>query len=167
MSSIVTNLGLVTDTLLQMRGPMKEILNDAGTTTPDVVNAIVGARDMVQPLVPIITAVSDLEVHAGDEIQLTLNSVSDALRINSPHAAGLASLLDLLPRWINGAANHFNNRDFIMSFRPPLYHRRSPNGPYVCAVMNASMPGSCANVAGQPYGVDINLLQYVFLNATR
>ncbi|MBI3216221.1 MAG: MCE family protein [Mycobacterium sp.] len=167
MSSIVTNLGLVTDTLLQMRGPMKEILNDAGTTTPDVVNAIVGARDMVQPLVPIITAVSDLEVHAGDEIQLTLNSVSDALRINSPHAAGLASLLDPLPRWINGAANHFNNRDFIMSFRPPLYHVRSPNGPYVCAVMNASMPGSCANVAGQPYGVDINLLQYVFLNATR
>ncbi|MDT5194515.1 MAG: phospholipid/cholesterol/gamma-HCH transport system substrate-binding protein, partial [Mycobacterium sp.] len=36
-----------------------------------------------------------------------------------------------------------------------------------CNVMNFSMPGSCANVAGQPYGVDINLLQYVFLNASQ
>ncbi|OPX12052.1 mammalian cell entry protein [Mycobacterium sp. AT1] len=167
MSSIVTNLGLVTDTLIQMRSPMKGVLNDAATTTPDVVHAIEGARDMVQPLVTIITAISDIEVHAGDEIQLTLDSLSDAIRINSPHAAGLASLLDPLPRWINGAANHLNNRDFVMSFRPPLYRVRSPNGPYVCAVMNASMPGSCANVAGQPYGVDVNLLQYVFLNATR
>jgi phospholipid/cholesterol/gamma-HCH transport system substrate-binding protein len=167
MSSIVTNLGAVTDTLIQVRGPMKQILNDAVTTTPDVVSAIEGARDMTQPLPEVITAISDLEIHAGEEIQLTLDAVSDAIRIMSPHAAGLASLLDPLPRWINGLANHLNNRDFIMSFRPPLYRVRSPNGPYVCAVMNASMPGSCANVAGQAYGVDVNLLQYVFLNANR
>ena len=167
MSSIVTNLGLVTDTLVQVRDPMKQILNDAVTTTPTLVDAIAGARDMAQPLPEVITAISDLEIHAGDEIQLTLDTVSDTVRILSPHAEGLASLLDPLPRWINGAANHINNREFIMSFRPPLYRVRSPNGPFVCAVMNASMPGSCANVAGQPYGVDVNLLQYVFLNATR
>ncbi len=167
MRSIVTNLGAVTDSLIKVRGPVKEILNDAATTTPDVVDAIEGARDMAQPLPEVITAISDLEIHAGDEIQLTLDTVSDTLRILSPHAEGLASLLDPLPRWINGAANHINNREFIMSFRPPLYRVRSPNGPFVCAVMNASMPGSCANVAGQPYGVDVNLLQYVFLNATR
>lgn len=167
MSSIVTNLGSITDTLVQLRDPMKQILNDATTTTPALVDAITGARQMAEPLPEVITAISDLETHAGDEIQLTLDTVSDTLRIMSPHAEGLASLLDPLPRWINGAANHINNREFIMSFRPPLYHVRSPNGPYVCAVMNASMPGSCANVAGQPYGVDINLLQYVFLNANR
>jgi phospholipid/cholesterol/gamma-HCH transport system substrate-binding protein len=167
MSSIVTNLGTVTDTLVELRDPMKQILNDAATTTPDLVEAINGARQMAQPLPEVITAISDLEIHAGDEIQLTLDTVSDTVRILSPHAEGLASLLDPLPRWINGAANHINNREFIMSFRPPLYRVRSPNGPFVCAVMNASMPGSCANVAGQPYGVDINLLQYVFLNANR
>lgn len=108
---------------------------------------------------------SDLEVHAGHELQLTLDSVADAMRIMTPHARGLASLLDPLPWWINGAANHVNNREFVMSFRPPLYRIRTPNGPAVCHFMNMSMPGSCANVAGQPYGVDINLLQYVFLNA--
>ena len=46
MSSIVTNLGLVTDTLVQVRDPMKQILNDAVTTTPTLVDAIAGARDM-------------------------------------------------------------------------------------------------------------------------
>jgi phospholipid/cholesterol/gamma-HCH transport system substrate-binding protein len=33
--------------------------------------------------------------------------------------------------------------------------------------MNCSMAGSCANVAGQPYAVDVNLLQYVFTEANK
>lgn len=167
MTSIVSNLGTLTDTLIELRDPMKMILNDAAETTPVLVDAINGARGITENLTEIITAVSDLEEHAGDEIQLTLDTVSDTVRILSPHARGLASLLDPFPWWINGASHHFNNRDFIMSFRPPLYRVRSPNGPVVCHFMNANMPGSCANVAGQPYGVDINLLQYVFLEASR
>lgn len=167
MTSIVRNLGDVTDTLVATRDPLKQILNDGATTTPDLVNAIHGARNMTESLPQLIIAISDLEARAGDEIQLTLDTVSDATRILAPHASGLASLLDPLPWWINGAANHFNNRDFIMSFRPPLYRVRSPNGPLVCHFMNIDMPGSCANVAGQPYGVDVNLLQYVFVEASR
>ncbi|WP_407666274.1 MCE family protein [Mycobacterium pinniadriaticum] len=167
MTSIVRNLGDVTDTLVATRDPLKQILNDGATTTPDLVDAIQGARKMTESLPQLIAAISDLEVRAGDEIQLTLDTVSDTTRILSPHAAGLASLLDPLPWWINGAANHFNNREFIMSFRPPLYRVRSPNGPLVCHFMNIDMPGSCANVAGQPYGVDVNLLQYVFVEASR
>jgi ABC-type transporter Mla subunit MlaD len=167
MTSIVSNLNSLTDTLVAVRDPLKQILNDGAATTPDLVSAVNGARNMTKPLPAVITAISDLEEHAGDEIQLTLDTVSDVTRILSPHARGLASLLDPLPWWINGAANHFNNRDFIMSFRPPLYRVRSPNGPLICHFMNADMPGSCANVAGQPYGVDISLLQYVFLEASR
>ncbi|MGE2713046.1 MCE family protein [Mycolicibacterium litorale] len=167
MTSIVTNLGDVTDTLITMRDPLKQILNDAAATTPDLVEAINGARTMSEPLPEVVIAVSDLEEHAGDDIQLTLDTVADVTRILSPHAEGLASLLDPFPWWINGLTHHLNNRDFEMSFRPPLYRVRSPNGPLVCHFMNASMPGSCANVAGQPYGVDINLLQYVFLEASR
>lgn len=167
MTSIASNLGTLTDTLVKLRDPMRMVLNDTAATTPDLVDAIQGAKDMAQPLPSVITAIADLEEHAGDEIQLTLDTVSDAVRILSPHARGLASLLDPVPWWINGAANHFNNRDFIMSFRPPLYRVRSPNGPLVCHFMNADMPGSCANVAGQPYGVDVSLLQYVFLEASR
>jgi phospholipid/cholesterol/gamma-HCH transport system substrate-binding protein len=33
--------------------------------------------------------------------------------------------------------------------------------------MNASMPGSCANVQGEPYAVDIALLQYVLSQVRR
>lgn len=167
MTSIVHNLGDITDTLVATRDPLKQILQDGAHTTPDLVDAIHGARNMTESLPQLITAISDLQVHAGDEIALTLDTVSDTVRILSPHAAGLASLLDPLPWWINGAANHFNNREFIMSFRPPLYRVRSPNGPLVCHFMNIDTPGSCANVAGQPYGVDINLLQYVFVEASR
>lgn len=167
VSSVVMNLKLITDTLVAFREPLKEILIDAGSTTSDVVKAINGARGVADPLSELVNMLSDIEVHAGDELQLTIDTVSDATRILSPHAAGLASLLDPVPWWINGVANIVNNHQFSMSFRPPLYRIRSPNGPLVCHLMNASMPGSCANVGGQPYGVDINLLQYVFLEAGR
>jgi virulence factor Mce-like protein len=168
MSSIVSNLGALTDTLIATRDPMKQILNDALTTTPDLVDAINGARNLAEPLPNVIVAISDLEARAGDEIQLTLDTVSDVMRIMSPHARGLASLLDFFPFLLNGLINHgVNNRDFVMSFRPPLYRVRSPNGPLVCHFMNIDMPGSCANVAGQAYGADVDLLQYVFQEASR
>lgn len=166
LSSIVTNLKLLTDTLVDFREPLKEILIDAGSTTSDVVKAISGARGVADPLSELVNMLSDIEIHAGDELQLTIDTVSDATRILSPHAAGLASLLDPIPWWINGVANIVNNHKFSMSFRPPLYRIRSPDGVLACNLMNASMPGSCANVAGQPYAVDINLLQYVFLKAS-
>lgn len=165
LGSVVGNLATLTRTLVAMRDPIKEILNDSVTTTPYIHQAIIGAQHLAEPLPPVITLISDLEVHAGDELQLTLDAVSDVLRIITPHAKGLASLLDPLPWWINGVDNIVNNHQFHTYYRPPLYRIRSPGGPVVCAIMNASMPGSCANVAGQPYGVDINLLQYVFMNA--
>lgn len=167
MASIISNLAFLTDSLVEMRDPMKQIINDAVVTTPYLVGAVDGAQTMAEPLDEVITILSDLEVRAGEELQLTLEATADAMRILTPHARGLASLLDPLPWWINGATHHFNNREFVMSFRPPLYRIRTPNGPVVCHFMNLSMPGSCANVAGQPYGVDINLLQYVFLNASQ
>ena len=167
LGSIVGNLATLTRTLVELRDPMKEILNDSVTTTPDIRDALLGAEKLTGPLPPLITLVSDLEIHAGDELQLTLDTVSDVLRIMTPHARGLASLLDPLPWWINTAANHFNKHEFHLFYRPPLYRIRSPNGAVVCNVMNFSMPGSCANVAGQPYSVDINLLQYVFMNASQ
>jgi phospholipid/cholesterol/gamma-HCH transport system substrate-binding protein len=167
LGSIVANLSTLTKTLVDMRDPMKEILNDSVVTTPYIQQAIVGGQHLAEPLPPIITMVSDLEVHAGNELQLTLDAVSDMLRIMTPHAEGLASLLDPVPWWINSVDNIVNNHQFHTYYRPPLYRIRSPGGPVVCAIMNASMPGSCANVAGQPYGVDINLLQYVFLNASQ
>jgi len=167
IGSIVGNLATLTNTLVEQRNPIKQILTDAVTTGPYLRDAVIGSQNLAEPLPPIITMVSDLEIHAGDELQLTLDTVSDVMRIFSPHAKGLASLLGGVPFLINTGANHFNNRQFNLFYRPPLYRIRTPNGAVVCNVMNFSMPGSCANVAGQPYGVDINLLQYVFLNANQ
>ena len=114
---------------------------------------------------------SELEIHAGDKLPLALDTVSHMVRINTPPAAGWVSLfggiLKSVPWWINTVANHYNNTPyFSLFYRPPLYRIRTPDGPLVCAMMNRSSPGSCANVAGQPYGVDVNLLQYVFMNAS-
>jgi phospholipid/cholesterol/gamma-HCH transport system substrate-binding protein len=167
IGTIVSNLATLTGTLVDMRDPLKEILNDSVTTTPYIHDAVVGSQNLAEPLPPIITAVSDLEIHAGDELQLTLDTVSDAMRIFTPHAEGLASLLGGIPFLINTADNHFNNKQFNLFYRPPLYRIRTPDGVAQCNIMNFSMPGSCANVAGQPYAVDVNLLQYVFMNANK
>jgi phospholipid/cholesterol/gamma-HCH transport system substrate-binding protein len=167
IGSIVGNLSTLTNTLVDLRDPLKEILNDSVTTTPYLHDAVVGSQNLAEPLPPIITLVSDLEIHAGDELQLTLDTVSDAMRVFTPHARGLASLLGGVPFLINTAANHFNNKQFNLFYRPPLYRIRTPDGVAVCNIMNFSMPGSCANVAGQPYAVDVNLLQYVFMNANK
>jgi phospholipid/cholesterol/gamma-HCH transport system substrate-binding protein len=171
LKSIVDNTSLLTETLVASRAPMKQILNDAVVTTPDANDATVGSTRLLVPLPPLILAVNDLETHAGDEISLTLDAVADVLRANSPHTLGwisvLGGILKPLPWWINTAANHFNNKGFDLFYRPPMYRIRTPNGAVVCNIMNASNPGSCANIAGQPYGVDINLLQYVFMEASR
>jgi phospholipid/cholesterol/gamma-HCH transport system substrate-binding protein len=167
LASIVGNLGTLTRTLVDLRDPMKQILNDSITTLPDLSDAVDGASDLSGPILPIINMVSDLEIHAGDEIQLTLDAVSDAVRIMTPHARGLASMLGGVPFLINTAVNHFNKGGFNLFYRPPLYRIRTPDGVAMCNIMNFSTPGSCANVAGQPYAVDINLLQYVFMNASK
>lgn len=167
IGSIVGNLAVLTRTLVDLRDPMKQILDDSTTTLPDLKDAVDGAANLSAPLLPIVIMVSDLEIHAGDEIQLTLDAVSDAVRIVTPHIRGLASMLGGAPFVINTFVNHFNKGGLNLFYRPPLYRIRTPDGVAMCNVMNFSMPGSCANVAGQPYAVDINLLQYVFMNASK
>jgi len=76
-----------------------------------------------------------------------------------------ASLLNVAPRVLNGLANLANNHEFTLHYRPPLYRLRSPDGVAQCNIMNASVPGSCANVKGTPYAVDVALLQYVLTQA--
>jgi phospholipid/cholesterol/gamma-HCH transport system substrate-binding protein len=167
LASTVGNLGTLTRTLVDLRDPMKQILNDSLTTLPDLKDAIYGASNLSAPLLPITIMVSDLEIHAGDEIQLTLDAVSDQIRIMTPHIRGLASMLGGAPFVINTFINHFNKGGMNLFYRPPLYRIRTPDGVAMCNIMNFSTPGSCANVAGQPYAVDINLLQYVFMNASK
>lgn len=167
MASIVVNLSDLTTTLTELRGPMKQILLDAVETTPNVNAAFEGGARFTDVFPELVTLVADLETNLGDETQLTLDSVSMALRKISPHANALADLFNPVPWWINTAANHFNKQQFTTAWRPPMYRIPTHDGLAQCGFMNTVMPGSCADVAGQPYAVDVALLQYVLMQANR
>ena len=168
IGSIITNLAQVTSVLREIRGPLKEVLLDAQKTTADLRLASEGSAQIVRAVLPLISVVADLERNLGDEIQFTLDTVGVAVRKLSAHAPRLANLLNPVPWWINTLANHYNNRPwFSIRYRPPLYRIRTPDGLALCNIMNASAPGSCADVQGQPYAVDVALLQYVLTKAAK
>lgn len=174
IGSIIENVGQLTTALKDIREPLKEILMDAPSTTVDLGIAMDGAARLsndkgLGALGPLIETVGVLETRLGDETQITLDVVSAAIRKTSPHANALASLFNGVPWWINTAANHFNAKQFgtfNIAYRPPLYRIPTHNGLAMCGFMNASMPGSCADVNGQPFAVDVALLQYVLQQAS-
>lgn len=175
IGSIVQNLAELTTALTEMRDPLKQTLLAARTTTGDLVMTLEGAARLAGAndhwhLGYTLEAVATLETRLGDETQLTLDTLSASVRKLSPHANAFAALLDPVPWWINGVANHVNNRDFNIfniAYRPPMYRIRTHDGLAVCGFMNAAAPGSCADVNGVPYAVDIALLQYVLMQANR
>lgn len=173
LGSITRNLADLTTALVDAREPMKEILTDLPSTTNDLAVAFDGtarlAGDEIDTLGPLLESVAVLETRLGDETQITLDSVSAAVRKTTPHANALAALFNGVPWWINSVANDYNNRQFNLfniAYRPPMFRVRAPGGLALCGAMNASMPGSCADVHGQPYAVDVALLQYVLQQAS-
>jgi hypothetical protein len=154
--------------LVEQRGPLKQILLDAQQTMPAVLKASTTAPAILGSTVALIKAVADIEVNVGDTLQGTLDAVSMALRKAAAHAPAIADLLTPIPWWVNTIANHYNNRTWnLLQYRPPLYRIRTPDGVALCNIMNATTPNSCANVQGQPYAVDVALLQYVLTQASR
>ncbi|ORB30242.1 MlaD family protein [Mycolicibacterium parafortuitum] len=175
MGSIIGNLAELTTALKDMRDPLKQVLQDARTTTGDVATALDGTARLAGTtelgnLGPLIEAVAVLETRLGDETQLTLDTLSASVRKATPHANAFAALLNPVPWWINSAAQHYNERHFNVfniAYRPPMYRVRAHDGLALCGFMNSSVPGSCADVNGIPYAVDVALLQYVLMEANR
>jgi phospholipid/cholesterol/gamma-HCH transport system substrate-binding protein len=167
IGSIITNLTQLTALLRELRGPVKQILLDADSTNSSVEDAVHGAVSVFAGVNVLVKLTADIEVTLGETIQATLDQNSFALRKLSAHAPRLANLLNPVPWWINTIANHYNsNRPFVtLGYRPPLYRIRTPDGVALCNIMNAKTPGSCANVQGTPYAVDVALLQYVLTQA--
>jgi phospholipid/cholesterol/gamma-HCH transport system substrate-binding protein len=166
MGSIVRNIVRLTDTLKANRTPLKTILLDMQETVPQLVTAIRGTTGLENAVVSLPLLVDDLETELGGDIQLALDGFSDALRHFSPHYKGLANILNPFPRFINTISYWINNHQFdFIAWSPPLFRIRTPDGLALCGRMNASMPGSCADVNGQPHAVDIALLQYVLTEA--
>lgn len=167
IGTIVTNLAELTTTLRDIRDPLKQVLLDAEQTTPDIAKAVAGGNHLSFATTPLIGMVSDLEANLGDETQQTLDALEVAIRKASAHSTFLANFLKPGPVIINWLMNHANNKAlFTIRWRPPLYRIPTPiDGLLVCGAMNASMPGSCADVNGTPYAVDVALLQYVLNKA--
>jgi phospholipid/cholesterol/gamma-HCH transport system substrate-binding protein len=168
LGSIVRNVVQLTEMLKDSRPPLKRILLDMPDTSPDLVNFARGTTGLTDPVGELIRLVNDLELNLGDDIQTTLDTVSDALRHLSPHYKGIANILNPVPRFINTMSYYVNNHQFdLIGWSPPVFRIRTPDGLAQCGAMNASMPGSCINVNGQPHAVDVALLQYVLMEAAR
>lgn len=176
IGSIMRNTAELTTTLRELMPELKTILQDARVTTPYLVTALDGTTDLpgagggYGTLGPLAELVAVLQTRLGDETQQVLDTVAVTVRRLAPHATALSDLMTPVPYWINGIANHFNHRDFIMAnlaYRPPLYRVPTHNGLALCGFMNTRLPGSCADVNGQPFAVDVSLLQYVLMEASQ
>lgn len=173
IGSITKNLAELSSTLRGIQPTLKEVLIDAEKLGPDVVGTTIGAINTFEGLTPLISTVADVERELGGELQQTFDVLSVVLRKLSGRSPFYASLLNVAPRLINGIANFVQSRQtsgfgaFTIRYRPPLYRVRTPDGAFQCGYMNAALPGSCANVNGTPYAVDVALLQYVLTLAAK
>ncbi|MBE1549585.1 virulence factor Mce-like protein [Mycobacterium sp. OAS707] len=166
MRSIITNLVTLTSTLREISGPLKATMLATLKTTPDVEKAL--ATPVFEGVIPLVTLASDMEVELGDQIQTVLNDLEYAVRKASAHSTIIADLLKPFPVIINKLENWVNRKQFNIRYRPPLYRISTPvDGLITCGAMNAASPGSCTDVGGKPYAVDVALLQYVLTLAAR
>jgi phospholipid/cholesterol/gamma-HCH transport system substrate-binding protein len=166
LGSITNNLTQLTTMLVDVQPTLKGVFDDAAkAVAKDVTKTFVGADDAFEGILPVIEAAAGIEKELGPQVQQLLDALSVVIRKATPRAPYYASLLDVAPRVLNGLVNLANNHDFTLYYRPPLYRLRTPDGVLQCNIMNASMPGSCANVKGTPYAVDVALLQYILTQA--
>jgi len=165
--SIVANLARLTTELTTIRGTLKQVLLDAEATTPDLVVVTDGVKRMTQTLPLMITILADLERELGEQTQRVLDTVSVPLRKASPHATALSDLLTPIPGWITTVSDRFNEQGLQLKWRPPMFRIRTQDGLLLCGIMNSRLPGSCADIAGTPYAVDVALLQLALTEASR
>lgn len=166
MASIVRNLRQLTGTLNDLNPVTQQVFDDLRiSAAAEIAEGLVGANDSFNSIINVIAAAGGIEKELGPQVQQLLDAVSVAIRKASPRAPYYASLLNVAPRVINGLINLSNDHEFTLHYRPPTYRLRAPEGVAACNIMNASLPGSCANVKGTPYAVDVALLQYVLTQA--
>jgi virulence factor Mce-like protein len=168
IGSIVRNVVDLTNMLKASRAPLKTVLRDTPDIAPQGVKALGGISGLAEAVLGIVYVFKEIEFKLGDDVQLLLDTVGDALRHLSPHYKGIGNLLNPFPRFINTLSYYVNNKELnLIRWRPPLFRIQTPDGLVLCGEMNASMPGSCADVNGQPHAVDVALLQYVLMEAQR
>lgn len=168
MASIVRNLGQLTGTLNDLNPTTRQVVDDLATSVAsEVTQTFYGVDNAFEGIINVGNAAQGIEKELGPQVQQLLDAVEVVVRKATPRAPYYASLLNVVPRVLNGFINIANNHEFTLHYRPPTYRVRAPQGVAMCNIMNASMPGSCANVKGTPYAVDVALLQYVLTQAAK
>ncbi|KQY08943.1 mammalian cell entry protein [Mycobacterium sp. Root135] len=166
MASVTRNLGQLVGTLNDVNPSTKQVFDNlASPVGGDLAETLLGSADAFEGIINLTLAAQDVERELGPQVQQLLDAMSVVIRKATPRAPFYASLLNVTPRVINGLINLSNNHDFTLHYRPPTYRLRAPEGVAACNIMNAQVPGSCANVKGTPYAVDVALLQYVLTQA--
>lgn len=180
MGQITRNIAELSSMLRANRSDIKTVVNGMPTSAQGALDSLKGAFEFDAPVADLMTIVNDIEAELGPEFQAALDLTSELMRIASPHYKGLANMLNPVARWISGVngeppgategglAKRANHHPFnVLPYRPPLFRIPTPNGLLACGQINASAPGSCLDVAGRPYVVDVALLQYVLTEAQR
>jgi phospholipid/cholesterol/gamma-HCH transport system substrate-binding protein len=180
LGAVIRNTAKLSSMLVANRDPLKKDLQDLPTLAPDLVKMADAGNDISHPIAEAILLLQDVELRFGNELQLVLDLVGDLVRHGTWHYKGYMNILNPIPRWISGLGGeppgaeagaivkHINNHVFdLIRWRPPLFRIRTPNGLALCGQLNAATPGSCADVQGTPYMVDVALLQYVLTEAQR
>lgn len=180
LGEITRNVAQLTQLVQDHRTDIRTSIIDLPSTAKNALAAMEGAYEFDAPVADVMPIVIDIESELGPEFQTALDSMSELMRIASPHYKGIANMLNPLPRWISGIngeppgategglAKRANHHPFVvLPYRPPLFRIPTKDGLLACGAMNASAPGSCADIAGQPYAVDVALLQYVLTEAQR
>lgn len=166
LGSITTNLAQLSSTMAELEPMIKQVFIDtADSVAGEVDRTLVGTSMTFEGIPALTSMLGGIEKELGPQLQQLLDAVAVTIRKGTPRAPFYASLLNVAPRLINGLANLTNDHQFALHYRPPLYRLRTPDGVLQCNIMNASMPGSCANVQGTPFAVDVALLQYVLTQA--
>lgn len=167
MTAVIKNLAELTTFVRELSGPMKQIMLDLQRTLPHIIRVVEPVGQQLFGTLYLFKMASDIEATLGEPMQAAMDATAVALRKLAAHAPRLANLLNPVPWWISTAANYFNKHAarHVIRYRPPMYRIRTPNGVGMCNIMNSSAPGSCANVQGTPYAVDVALLQYVLTQA--
>ena len=164
IGSIIANLAQVTSMLVDLEPTLKQVLEDA---------AQIG-REIATPLWGGATLRGDHPDHrcrrAIEKGTRCGNSANARRGVRCcEEGAGTRAVLcepaergTSLDQWTHQPREQPRVHVPLPSASVPL---RTPEGVFQCSYMNAAMPGSCANVKGTPYAVDVALLQYVLTQA--
>ena len=152
MASIARNLGQLTGTLNDLNPVTKQVFDElASSAGNELQETLLGADDTFEGIINVTAAAQGIEKELGPQVQQLLDAISVVVRKASPRAPFYASLLNVdASRAQRTDKSHPTTSEFgtLQVSAADCTASARPTVSLQCNIMNASMPGSCANVEG-------------------